>query len=75
MRVYLKNRIRLLNESFDLSSAILWGREGRNLEPKLIAGDSDISRALEVLKALETEARKLSRGQRKKLARRRTTAS
>jgi hypothetical protein len=81
MRAYLKDRIKLLTESFDLLSKFVWDRERCEFEPDLVEGNSDISEALKTIDAMEKEERKkpetvkLSRGQRKKLAKRRRTTS
>jgi hypothetical protein len=81
MKAYLKDRIKLLTKSFDLLSKFVWERERRNFEPELVQGNSDISEALKKIHAMEKEERKksegvkLSRGQRKKLAKRRRTTS
>ena len=81
MRAYLKDRIKLLTESFDLLSRFVSERERCNFEPELVRGHADISKALEKIDPMEKEERKkpetgkLSRGQRKKLAKRRRTTS
>jgi hypothetical protein len=81
MRAYLKDRIKLLTGSFDFLAKFVWERERRNFEPGLVKGYADIAEALEKIEALEKEQReksemgKLSRGQRKKLSKRRRTKS
>ena len=81
MRAYLKDRVKLLVEWFDLLSKFVWERDRSEFEPDLVRGYADISEALEKIDALEKEERKksemgkLSKGQRKKLAKRRRTKS
>jgi hypothetical protein len=81
MRIYLMDRIAVLNASFQMFSDIIRRCNGRALGPNLVEGDSEICRAYWELKALETEereqarARKLSKERYRKLARRQRTKS
>lgn len=79
MRAYLKDRVKLLTGWFDFLAKFVWERDRCEFELELVKGYADISEALEKIDALEMEERKksemgkLSRGQRKKLVKRRRT--